>query len=47
MQKISYRLLIPVIALIATVAMASCTANKKYGCPNKLSIPSVISVVTR
>lgn len=40
MQLVSImRRVVPAIAVVAVVMLASCNGNsKKYGCPNKLSI---------
>jgi hypothetical protein len=43
MQAISkLRRIVPVIAVVALALLASCASNKKYGCPNKLQVSSVL-----
>jgi len=38
----SLRRLVPVVAVVALVLLASCASNKKYGCPNKLQSSSIL-----
>lgn len=36
------RRIAPVVLLAAMVLAASCTSSRKYGCPNKLSLPTFV-----
>ncbi|HRO42315.1 MAG TPA: hypothetical protein PL009_05740 [Flavipsychrobacter sp.] len=36
------RRLVPVVAVVALAFLASCASNKKYGCPNKLEVSSIL-----
>jgi hypothetical protein len=36
------RRIVPVVAVVMLVLLASCASNKKYGCPNKLDVSGII-----
>jgi hypothetical protein len=36
------RRIVPVVAVVALVLLASCASNKKYGCPNKIQALSIL-----
>jgi len=37
------RRIVPIVAVVALALMtASCASNKKYGCPNKLHVSSIL-----
>ncbi len=36
------RRVVPVLAVVMLVLLASCASNKKYGCPNKLNVSSLL-----
>ncbi len=36
------RRIVPVVAVVALVLLASCASNKKYGCPNKLQASALL-----
>jgi len=39
----SLRRIVPVVAVVALALLASsCASNKKYGCPNKLEVSSLL-----
>jgi hypothetical protein len=43
MKAIStFRRIVPVLAVVALFLLASCASNKKYGCPNKLEVTSIL-----
>jgi hypothetical protein len=43
MQLFSFRRFVPVLAVVALCFLASCANNsKKYGCPNKLQLSSLL-----
>lgn len=43
MQSFStIRRFVPVLAVVALFLVASCTTNKKYGCPNKLQTSVIV-----
>ena len=43
MQVLStLRRIVPVVAVVALIFLASCASNKKYGCPNKLQVVSIL-----
>ncbi len=43
-RTIKFRRLIPIAAaIIAVVVMASCTPTKRYGCPNHMFVPPIVS----
>ena len=40
---VRFRRLVPVVAMVVlAVFVASCSGSKKYGCPNKLQVPSLL-----
>jgi hypothetical protein len=40
---VRFRRLVPVVAVVAlAIFVASCTGSKKYGCPNKLQVSSLL-----
>lgn len=42
--KRNFRQVLQLAAIaVAFVAMASCTTTKKYGCPNHMFVPPVVS----